>query len=66
MDTFTKKATNVGGCVGVIIPNEVAYKEGITKDTMLRIIVEVIPKTPLTGFELETFIGLNSFTSGVL
>lgn len=42
MDSFTKKATNVGGCIGFVIPYEVAYKEGIKKGTTVRVILEVV------------------------
>lgn len=49
MRTFDKKTTNVGGCTGVIIPNEVLYAEGIKRGDQVRIIIELLPTKDLSG-----------------
>ena len=75
MDSFTKKATNVGGCfvklsiiLGFVIPYEIAYKEGIKKGTMVRVILEKVELTQESGLNelcglLSPDLSFSSFTS---
>lgn len=40
MRQFEKRTTNVGGCTGIIIPNQVLYAEGIQRGDKVRVILE--------------------------
>ena len=52
MREFIKETTNVGGTVGITIPNWICKAEGIGKFQKVRVLIEPIPEEPIKRTEM--------------